>query len=293
MPSMVSNEATKPPTLTMPLACPSRDTGANVRATSKPIIDPGPPRPVVTTSVQSSHIGASPGHNRVTVQAVIIDATMPRTIDDRRHGGLAMEPPISGPATMKTPTSSVSRPAASASERCSACTKNGNPHSSPITFAANCKVKCDHSPSRVPGSCHASRRSRPTVRTSLTDRADGTPGGTSRTTRTVSSPSSTPTEALATNVVVQPYDASDRDNGIAATSAPHWPIIAVNAVSNGLRDDGNQEAMIRSTLMNTMASPMPTKTRATSAPAYVPVKAKPSCAAVMKTVPATSSRWGP
>src|SRR3954463_12870724 len=77
MPSMVSSEATNPPTLTMPLAVPSRDTGANVRARSKPIIDPGPPRPVVTTSVQSSHSGASPGQSRVTVQAVIIAGTVP------------------------------------------------------------------------------------------------------------------------------------------------------------------------------------------------------------------------
>ena len=30
-----------------------------------------------------------------------------------------------------------------------------------------------------------------------------------------------PTEALAANVTVQPYVASDRDSGMAATSAPH------------------------------------------------------------------------
>ncbi len=76
-----------------------------------------------------------------------------------------------------------------------------------------------------------------------------------------------PTEALATNVVVQPYVASARESGIAATRAPDWPIIAVNAVTIGLRIGGNQDAISRSTLMNTIASPMPTKTRATSAPA--------------------------
>jgi hypothetical protein len=108
-------------------------------------------------------------------------------------------------------------------------------------------------------------------RTSLTDRDGGAPGGTSRTTSTVSSPRTTPTEALVTNVGVQPYDARARANGMAATRAPHWPIIDVNAVIIGFLVAGNHEAISRSTLMNTIASPMPRKIRATSAPAYVPV----------------------
>lgn len=102
-----------------------------------------------------------------------------------------------------------------------------------------------------------------------------------------------PTEALAANVTVQPYDASARDNGIAASSAPDWPIIAVNAVTSGLRIGRNHDAISRSTLMNTIASPIPTNTRAMSAPAYVPVTAKPSWASVMNTVPAISSFCGP
>ena len=51
--------------------------------------------------------------------------------------------------------------------------------------------------------------------------------------------------------------------------------------------------MIRSTLMNTIASPMPTKMRATTAPAYAVVRAKPSWASVISTAPLNSSRCGP
>ena len=67
----------------------------------------------------------------------------------------------------------------------------------------------------------------------------------------------------------------------------------MNAVTSGLRIGGNHDAISRSTLMNTIASPMPTNTRAVSAPPYVPVQAKPSWAAVMNTAPAISSRCGP
>jgi hypothetical protein len=64
-------------------------------------------------------------------------------------------------------------------------------------------------------------------------------------------------------------------------------------VSTGLRIGGNHDAISRSTLMNTIASPMPTNTRAATAPAYDVVSAKPSWAHVMRTAPVNSSRCGP
>jgi hypothetical protein len=51
--------------------------------------------------------------------------------------------------------------------------------------------------------------------------------------------------------------------------------------------------MTRSTLMNTIASPIPTKTRASSAPVKLPVNAKPSWATVIVMAPVNSSRFGP
>ncbi len=80
---------------------------------------------------------------------------------------------------------------------------------------------------------------------------------------------------------------------MAATRAPHWPSSAVQAVSTGLRIGGNHDAISRSTLMNTIASPMPTKIRAATAPAYAVVTAKPSWATVISTAPVNSSRCGP
>ena len=55
---MVSSDATKPPTLTMPVAVPNRLGGLKVRANSKPIIEPGPPRPRASTSSTSTGSGA-------------------------------------------------------------------------------------------------------------------------------------------------------------------------------------------------------------------------------------------
>jgi hypothetical protein len=67
----------------------------------------------------------------------------------------------------------------------------------------------------------------------------------------------------------------------------------VNCVSIGFRIAGNQDAMIRSTLMNTIASPIPTKIRAARAPAKLPVNAKPNWATVITKAPVNRSRCGP
>ena len=55
---MTNSEATKPPMLTMPWAVPRVALGLNVRAKSKPTIEPGPPTEMTTISTTSSHSGA-------------------------------------------------------------------------------------------------------------------------------------------------------------------------------------------------------------------------------------------
>src|SRR5690242_21290047 len=92
----VDSEARKPPTLTMPVALPSRVGGLNVRARSKPTSDPGPPTAVTTTSTTSSGSGARPGQSRTTAQTVMIAKTTPRMSVDRENGYLVTNPPISG-----------------------------------------------------------------------------------------------------------------------------------------------------------------------------------------------------
>jgi len=53
-----SSEAMKPAWLVMPLALASRSGGLKVRATSKPIMDAGPPSPTTSASAASSGSGA-------------------------------------------------------------------------------------------------------------------------------------------------------------------------------------------------------------------------------------------
>ena len=65
--------------------------------------------------------------------------------------------------------------------------------------------------------------------------------------------------------MVQPRWPSAQVIGIAATTAPSWPRVPVSWVISGIRRTGNQVLTSRSTQMKVIASPMPTKTRATSA----------------------------
>src|SRR3954454_5348769 len=78
--------ARKPPVLTMPDALPMRVGGLNVRATSKPTIETGPPSARRTTSTTSIHGGAWPGQSSTTVQAVIAAPTMTSTRVLREKG---------------------------------------------------------------------------------------------------------------------------------------------------------------------------------------------------------------
>ncbi len=76
----------KPPVLTMPEALPMRVGGLNVRARSKPIIEPGPPMAMSTTRTTSIHSGARPGQSSTTVQAAIAAATIHSTSVLRENG---------------------------------------------------------------------------------------------------------------------------------------------------------------------------------------------------------------
>ena len=61
----------------------------------------------------------------------------------------------------------------------------------------------------------------------------------------------------------------------------------------GMRTGGNHRATSRSSGMKTMASPMPTATRASDAhPRTISAKAKANCATVIVVTPASSSRLG-
>ncbi len=81
--------------------------------------------------------------------------------------------------------------------------------------------------------------------------------------------------------------------GTAAMIAPSWPVTPVSCVITGTRRGANQVLTSRSTQMNVMASPTPTKTRATSAQAYVSANANPACASVRVMAPVRSMRRGP
>ncbi len=78
--------ARKPPWLMIPVAVASRGAGLEVRPTSKPITEAGPPTPVTSTSTTSTGSGASPGQTSTTVQTVTMAPTMPSTIVERCHG---------------------------------------------------------------------------------------------------------------------------------------------------------------------------------------------------------------
>ena len=78
----------KPPTLTIPVAVPSRWAGLKVRAKSKPIMEPGPPTARVTTSAARSQSGARPGTSRTAAQAVAVASG-----NEQHHGGAPQRMP--------------------------------------------------------------------------------------------------------------------------------------------------------------------------------------------------------
>jgi len=79
----------------------------------------------------------------------------------------------------------------------------------------------------------------------------------------------------------------------AATISPAWPISAVSWVTSGARPAGNHSETSRSTLMNVIASPAPTSTRAASPAGTLPAWASSSSPAAISSAPATIIRREP
>src|SRR5450756_2414068 len=100
MRATVLRDATKPPTLTIPLALPRRVGGLKVRARSNPTIEPGPPTASTTTRTTRSHSGARPGQSSTTAQIAMMEPTIHRIRVDREYGQRVTNPPISGLVTM-------------------------------------------------------------------------------------------------------------------------------------------------------------------------------------------------
>ena len=102
-----------------------------------------------------------------------------------------------------------------------------------------------------------------------------------------------PTEAATANEGVHPQWCSAATSGAAATRAPVWPRRPVSWVTMGMRTGGNHSATIRSSGMKTMASPIPTATRASTPIPKLSAKAKANCATVIVATPANSIRREP
>src|SRR5665647_2406200 len=136
----VPSDATKPPTLTIPVALPRRVGGLKVRARSNPTIEPGPPTASTTTRTTSSHRGARPGQRSTTAQVAMIEPTIHRTRVDREYGQRVTNAPIRGLVTTAVTVISMSRLLAALAVRPCPETRNGNPHKRAKTVAPNCTV---------------------------------------------------------------------------------------------------------------------------------------------------------
>src|SRR5665648_1219616 len=128
MRATVLRDATKPPTLTIPLALPRRVGGLNVRARSNPTIEPGPPTARTTTRTTRIHIGARPGQRSTTAQVAMIALTIHRTRVDREYGQRVTNAPTRGLVTTAVTVMSMSRLLAALAVRPCPETRNGNPH---------------------------------------------------------------------------------------------------------------------------------------------------------------------
>ena len=67
----------------------------------------------------------------------------------------------------------------------------------------------------------------------------------------------------------------------------------LRAVTNGILRPANQVVTSRSRQIQVIASPMPTKTRATSAAPYDSERANPACASVSTIAPVSITLRGP
>jgi hypothetical protein len=103
----------------------------------------------------------------------------------------------------------------------------------------------------------------------------------------------TPAAAVETNAEVQPETASSAASGTALRICPNCPTRPVTWVSTGTRRAGNHCGTRRNTLMKVIASPAPTRTRATTAPVTPSENAISACPEAITRAPPTISRNDP
>ena len=153
-------------------------------------------------------------------------------------------------------------------------------------------MKCDHSPSRVPGSAKDSR-SWPSASRQVIGGVACAPIGESRTHTSTATPTSRPIPAAPTYADVQPYVCSTKTSGIVAATWPSCPSRPVTWVRIGTRLAGNHDGISRSTLTKVIASPVPTSMRATIAPPADVVRAMYTCPPAMTSAPSAIIRREP
>ena len=126
---------------------------------------------------------------------------------------------MTGLATTEVRVISISSALAVPVDRPCPETRNGKPQSRAKTLAPNWAEKCDHSPSLVPGSPQASRSARATALI-LSSSRWWLSYGESRTTRTSTTPRTTPTAAAVAKEGVQPHAVRASASGAADAMAP-------------------------------------------------------------------------
>ncbi|MDI2022123.1 hypothetical protein PJL18_02652 [Paenarthrobacter nicotinovorans] len=283
--------AMKPPTLTIPVAVPIRCEGLNVRAKSKPIMEPGPPMASTTTKRTRSQSGARSGRRSTAAHAMAVAVVIKRTIADLRMGCLETNRPSPGPATMAVATKSAIRADTVPASSPWAESRNGYPQVIAKRLPLNCTVKWLHRPSLVPGCFQALDRETPVARSPWAEALAGWPGGASRNRQRTRTTANTDIAASVRNAGVHPAECSNNANGTTLNSWPSWPHMPVNWVTRGTLAGANHRGTRRITEMNVMASPAPTRTRPRTPPGMLSAKASWSCPAAMRTAPpATMTR---
>ena len=163
----------------------------------------------------------------------VVAAITASTSHDRRSGWRAVNSPNSGPATMPTPTSSVSSALAAPDENPCPATRYGTPQSSANTVPENWVPMCVQSPSRVPGSRQdATSPAQHLARATGAGGGAGAPGGRSRTTASTASATATPSPAAETNAVVQPRAVQQRGERHRGQHLPELPDAGRSAASS-------------------------------------------------------------
>ena len=226
--------------------------------------------PTTTTSTTSSQVGAWPGQVSTAVHTTTIADTMVSTIVERCHGWAPTSQPSVGPAAITASTISVSsRPAVAERLLLALDEERVAPEQAQHGRA---ELGGEVHPEAQPGAgvrpgrrqavAHGGEATSPVPRRL---RCDGRvvehqqhrrPRGPGRARRRPGRPWSSRAGS------------APRSSVRRRATAPSWPSVPVSWVTSGIRRAGNQVATSRSTQMNVIASPMPTKTRATSAAAY-------------------------